>query len=69
VFPNDVQLENNAPQNPQMKIIWTKTFDEEEYFSFQSVAFYSEYKKLIIEKRDVKNKKGKYRSEINLWNM
>jgi hypothetical protein len=36
---------------------------------FQSVVFYSESKKLIIEKRDVKNKKGKSRSEVNLANM
>jgi hypothetical protein len=69
VFPNDDQLENTAPQNPQMEIIGTETFDEEESFAFQSVVFYSESKNLIIEKRDVKNKKGKSRSEINLWNM
>jgi hypothetical protein len=36
---------------------------------FQSVVFDSESKKLIIEKRDVKNKKGKSRSEVNLANM
>jgi hypothetical protein len=62
VFPNDDQLENMAHQNPQMEIIGTETFDEEESFAFQSVVFYSESKNLIIEKRDVKNKKGKYRS-------
>jgi hypothetical protein len=45
------------------------TLDEEEYFSFQSVVFYNESKKLIIEKKDVKNKKGKYHLEINLRNM
>ena len=32
-------------------------------------CFYSQSKKLIIEKRDVTNKKGKSRSEINLRNM
>jgi hypothetical protein len=36
---------------------------------FRALFFYSESKKLIIEKRDVKNKKGKSRSEINLRNM
>ena len=33
------------------------------------VVFDNESKKLIIEKSDVKNKKGKYRSEVNLKNM
>jgi hypothetical protein len=52
-----------------MEIIGTKTLNKEESFSFQSVVFYSESKNLIIEKRDVKNKKGKYHLEIYLWNM
>jgi hypothetical protein len=69
VFPNDDQLDNTDDQNPQMEIIGTETFDEEYYFSFQSVVFYIESKNLIIEKRDVNNKKGKYRLYINLWNM
>jgi hypothetical protein len=69
VFPNVDHLENTAHQNPQMEIIEIETFDEEESFVFQSVVFYNESKNLIIEKRDVKNKKGKSRSEINLWNM
>jgi hypothetical protein len=69
MFPDDDQLERTAPQNPQMEIIGTETFDEEESFAFQSVVFYNESKKLVIEKRDVKNKKGKSRSEINLRNM
>jgi hypothetical protein len=69
VFPNADQPENMAHQNPLMEIIESETFDEEESFVFQSVVFYSESKNLIIEKRDVKNKKGKSRSEVNLWNM
>jgi hypothetical protein len=69
VFPNIDQLENTAHQNPHMEIIESETFDEEESFVFQSIVFYSESKNLIIEKRDVKNKKGKSRSEINLRNM
>jgi hypothetical protein len=52
-----------------MEIIETKTFDEEEPFAFQSVVFYCESKIFIIEKRDVKNKKGKFCSYINLQNM
>jgi hypothetical protein len=69
VFPNVDHLENTAHQNLLMEIIESETFDEEEYFVFQSVVFDSESKNLIIDKRDVKNKKGKYRSEINLRNM
>jgi hypothetical protein len=69
VFPDDNQLESTAPHNPGMEIIGIDTLDEEESFAFQSIVFYSESKKLIIEKKDVKNKKGKSHSEINLRNM
>jgi hypothetical protein len=54
-------------------IQWTypipKSFDEDESFMFQSIAFDSQSKKLIIEKKDVKDKKGKSRSEVDLANM
>jgi hypothetical protein len=69
VFPDDNHLENTTPHNPGMEIIGIDTLDEEEYFSFQSVVFYRESKKLIIEKKYVKNKKEKSCSEINLQNM
>jgi hypothetical protein len=36
---------------------------------FQSVVFDSQSKKMIIEKKDVKNKKGKSHSEVDLANM
>jgi hypothetical protein len=52
-----------------MEIAETDIFDEDESFVFQSVVFDSQSKNLIIEKRDVTNKKGKSRSEINLRNM
>jgi hypothetical protein len=52
-----------------MEIIGTDTLDEEESFAFQSVVFYNKSKKLVIEKRDVKDKKGKSRLEMNLRNM
>jgi hypothetical protein len=52
-----------------MEIIETDPFDEEESFVFQNVVFDNESKNLIIKKRDVKNKKGKYHLEINLRNM
>jgi hypothetical protein len=52
-----------------MEIAETDIFYEDESFVFQSVVFDSQSKNLIIEKRDVTNKKGKSRSEINLRNM
>jgi hypothetical protein len=52
-----------------MDISDTKFFDEDESFVFQSVVFDNQSKKLIIEKKDVKNKKGKSRSEVNLAKM
>lgn len=65
VFTNDDQLENTAPQNPQMEIIGIETFDDEESFASQSFVFDIKSKNLIIEKRDVKNKKEKFCLEIN----
>jgi hypothetical protein len=52
-----------------MEIAEADIFYEDESFVFQSVVFDSQSKNLIIEKRDVTNKKGKYRLEINLRNM
>jgi hypothetical protein len=45
-----------------MDISDTENFDEDESFVFQSVVFDSQSKKLIIEKKNVKNKKTKYHS-------
>jgi hypothetical protein len=58
VFPNVDQLEKTAHQNPQMEIIKRETFNKEESFVFKSIVFDSEFKNLIIEKRDVNNKRG-----------
>jgi hypothetical protein len=69
VFRNVDQPEDAIHHSPPMEIDETKIFDEDESFVFQSVVFYSESKNLIIEKRDVRNKKGKSHSEINLRNM
>jgi hypothetical protein len=52
-----------------MEITETNIFYEDEFFVFQSVVFDTQSKNLIIEKRDVTNKKGKSRSDINLRNM
>jgi hypothetical protein len=69
MFPNIDKPEGMAHHNPLLEIIENETFDEEESFVFQSVVFDSESNKLIIEKSDVKNKKGKSHSEVNLRNM
>ena len=53
----------NAIQHSHpMDISVTENFDEDESFMFQSIVFYSQSKKLIIEKKDVKNKKEKSHS-------
>jgi hypothetical protein len=49
-----------------MNISNTENFDEDESFVFQSVVFESQSKKLIIEKKDVKNKKGKSHQRLTL---
>jgi nucleoside-triphosphatase THEP1 len=69
MFPNIDQLGNTTHHNSSLEIIENETFNEEESFSFQSIVFDRESKKLIIEKGDVKNQKGKYRSELDLRDM
>jgi hypothetical protein len=66
---NVVQEEEDTHHNPSLEITEDETFNEEESFTFQSVFFGRESKKLIIEKIDVNNKKGKYRSEVDLRDM
>jgi hypothetical protein len=58
-FPNiDHPIGMNC-QNQSLEIVENGIFYEEESFVFERVVFESESKKLIIEKSDVKNKKGK----------
>jgi hypothetical protein len=45
-----------------MEIAEADIFYEDESFVFQSVVFDSQSKSVIIEKRDVTNKKDKYRT-------
>ena len=47
-----------AQQNYLLEVVGNETFSEEESFTFQSVVFYKESKKLIVERSDHKNKKG-----------
>jgi hypothetical protein len=69
IFCNLDQSGDAIHHSYPMDIVDTEIFYEDESFVFQSVVFESESKKLIIEKRDVKNKKRKYRSEVDLANM
>jgi hypothetical protein len=69
VFHNVDKPREVIHHNRQMEIAETEIFDEDESFVFQSVVFDSESKNLIIEKRDVRNKKVKTHSKINLRNM
>jgi hypothetical protein len=69
MFPKNDDLGDTTHQNPLMEIIESETFDEEDSFVFQRAFFYNGSKNLIIEKIDVKNKKGKSHSEVNLQNM
>jgi hypothetical protein len=52
-----------------MDISITQNFDEDESFVFQSAFFYSLNKRLIFEKKNVKNIKGKSHSEVDVANM
>jgi hypothetical protein len=45
-----------------LEVVANEIFSEEESFTFQSVIFYKESKKLIVERGDQKNKKGKSHS-------
>jgi hypothetical protein len=69
IFCNLDQPRDPIQHGYPMDIVDTKIFYEDESFVFQSVVFESESKKLIIEKKDVKNKKRKHRSELDLANM
>jgi hypothetical protein len=54
------QPKNITQQNYLLEVVSNDTFGEEESFTFQS-AIFAESKKLIVERGDQKNKKGKYR--------
>jgi hypothetical protein len=69
IFPAIDQPENMAQQNSLLEVVANETFSEEESFTFQSVVFDKESKKLIVERGDQKNKKGKSRSEVDLKDM
>jgi hypothetical protein len=63
------QPEIVTQQNVLLEVVANEIFSEEESFTFQSVIFDNESKKLILEIGDQKNKKRKYRSEVDLKDM
>ena len=69
VFCNLDHPRDTIQHSLPMDIADTEMFYEDESFVFQSVVFYNQSKNLIIENRDVRNKKGKSCSNINLRNM
>jgi hypothetical protein len=69
IFPTMEQSEIVTQQNVLLEFVANDIFSELESFTFQSVIFDKESKKLIVERGDQKNKKGKYRSEVDLKDM
>jgi hypothetical protein len=69
MFPAIDQPGNMTHQNSSLEIVVNETFNEEESFAFQNAVFDKESKKLVIEKGDLKNKKGKSHSEVDLNDM
>jgi hypothetical protein len=69
IFCNLDQPGDTIQHACSMDMVDTLLFDEDKSFVFQSAVFESKSKKLIIEKRDVKNKKRKHSSELDLTNM
>ena len=63
------QPENVIQQNYLLEVVANETFSEDESFTFQSVVFYKEYKKFIVEISVQKNKKGKAHLEFDLKDM
>jgi hypothetical protein len=69
IFPTMEQPKNMARQNSLLEVIANETFSEEESFTFQTVVFDKESKKMIVEISDQENKKGKSCSEVDLKDM
>jgi hypothetical protein len=69
IFPMMEQPEIVTQQNVLLEVVANDIFSEEESFTFQSAIFDKESKKLIVERGDQKNKKGKSRSEVDLKDM
>jgi hypothetical protein len=69
IFPIMEQPENMSQQNYLLEVLGNETFREEESLTFQSVVFYKDSKRLIVERSDQENKKGMSRSKFDLKDM
>jgi hypothetical protein len=69
IVPTIEQPKIVIQQNYLLEVAANEIFSEEESFTFQSAIFYKGSKKLIIERGDQKNKKGKSRVEVDLKDM
>jgi len=69
IFPALEQPGIVTQQNALLEFAANEIFSEEESHTFQSAIFYKESKKMILERGDQKNKKGKYRSAVDLKDM
>jgi hypothetical protein len=69
MFPFFDQLEDAIHHSHLMDISIAQKFDEDESFVFQSAIFDSRNKKLIFQKKNVKNIKGKSCSKVDVANM
>jgi hypothetical protein len=67
MFPTIEQPENIAQQNSLLEVVGNEIFSEDESFTFQSVVFNKESKKLIVERSDQKNKNGKEVDLKDMW--
>jgi hypothetical protein len=69
-YMHKVGLSANAMHHSSpMEIFETEIFNKDESFVFQSTVFDNQSKNMVIEKRDVTNKKGKSCTEINFKKM
>jgi hypothetical protein len=69
MFPFLDQPQDDNHHSHPMDISVTQNFDEDESFVFQRVVFDSRNKRLIFEKKNVKNIKDKSRSKVDVANM
>jgi len=69
IFPTIEQPKKMTQQNSLLEVVGNEAFSEEESFTFQSDVFYKESKKLIVERSDHENRKGKACSEVDLKDM
>ena len=69
MFPFLDQPQDGIHHSHLMDISVTQNFDKDESSMFQSVVSDSRNKRLIFEKKNVKNIKGKSRSEVDVANM